>query len=102
MSLLSVRTRTQLYCFASSPRRDLVGTVADAQHLGQTAVEQMTQTLGHGMIVEPPPQPLLCLERRRLCCAAQPVLERGARAADRGCWTTAVRLGAKQSRRPKR
>ena len=90
MSLLSVRTRTQLYCFASSPRRDLVGTVADAQ------------ALAHSMIVEPPPQPLLCLERRRLCCAAQPVLERGARAADRGCWTTAVRLGAKQSRRPKR
>ena len=90
MSLLSVRTRTQLHCFASSPRRDLVGTVADAQ------------ALAHSMIAEPPPQPLLYLERRRLCCAAQPVLERGARAADRGYWTTAVRLGAKQSRRPKR
>lgn len=54
MSWLSLRTRTQLYCFASSPGRDLVGTVADAQ------------ALAHGMIAEPPPQPPLCLERRRL------------------------------------
>ena len=57
MSLLYVRPRTPIHCFGSPLSHDLVGTVADAQHLGQLAVEQMTQTLGHGMIVESPLQP---------------------------------------------
>jgi glucose dehydrogenase len=39
------------------PGCDLVGRVPNPQHLGQPAVEQTTQALGHGMAVKPPLQP---------------------------------------------
>ena len=52
--------RTPIHCFGSPFGRDLVGTVANPQHLGQLAVEQVAQALGHGMFVKPPLQPPLC------------------------------------------